>query len=314
MNVVTLLSHSGVQVHIIIVQGAACPIATTAFLYYFYPRMPTDNPHIYRQVYHSRPDDAILAWTDQVIVVITRRGILGAAFAASGEVLALHYMAYKNDRPAWDLDFFEQSFNQEHLLTRREKIKKVFFCTERSTVIPDELYNRDEAEKWLRATHYIEPTDTIEHFELKHEYARYVYAVPVYMRELVNINCPDAEIMPLAACQLIDYNGQREALQCMIGAEQACVSWYKNNKLFWHRVFEYSNAEDLAYEIRLVCKEHNINAARLDVACNTMSATEYAVANELSRYFNGIYTGAGKPIQTVWDPVISLAQQLSVCA
>ena len=269
---------------------------------------------IYRQVYNAGNDDSILVYTDEVICVLTRRGILAAGFNGSGELLAIHYVGYKNDRPVWDLDFFEPLFDQEPLLMRRDKVTKVFFCTERNLAIPDELYDASEAEKWFRKIHFVELTDTIINYRVKEEYLYYTYAIPVNIKQLIAINCPNAQLMPLPVYQLSNYNGQKEQLQCFITPEQASVVWYKNNKLFWHRVFEYSNAEEIAYNIRLVCEEHNINAARLDVACNIMSAGEYNVANNLSQYFNSIYTGHGKSIQSIWDPVISLIQQLSACA
>src|SRR4051812_4621395 len=113
---------------------------------------------------------------------------------------------------------------------KRDKVSKVFFCTERNLVIPEELYDATEAEKWFRSIHFMEPGDAITDHEIGEEYQHYLYAVPLYIRELISINCPNAVMLPLALHQLTGINGQREQLQCFITPEQASVTWYKNNK------------------------------------------------------------------------------------
>jgi hypothetical protein len=180
--------------------------------------------------------------------------------------------------------------------------------------VPGELYDKVAAAEWFRAIHFAEKNDAILDHVVTGDALHYTWAMPVYISKLFSINCPRAVVLPLALYQLTQHSGQREQLQCFVGAEQACVSWYKNNQLFWHKVFDYASAEDIAYEIRLVCEEHKINASRLDMALNTMSGREYPVANGLSQYFNSVYTGNGKAIRSVWDPSVSLFQQLLSCA
>ena len=275
--------------------------------------MGTENQNIYRQIYNVREDEHILSWTEYVTCVFTRRGLLAAAFNSSNELLSMHYTGYGKERPAWDLDFFEPLFTQEPILVKHELIKRVFFCTERNMIVPNELYDRTEAEHWLKQIHFIEPTDVIEHYPLKEQKANYIYAVPHYMRELVRINSGHAVVIPLPAYQFSHKSTQHTYLQCFISCEQACVSLYHLNALIWHRVFEYTQAEDIAYEIRVVCREHKIAADKLTVACNALSATEYAIANELSQYFTAITTGDGHSIKSLWSPVMSLIKQLSSC-
>ena len=275
--------------------------------------MGTENQNIYRQVYNAREDEQILSWTEYVTCVFTRRGLLAAAFNSGNELLSMHYAGYGKERPVWELDFFEPLFAQEPLLVKHDLITKVFFCSEQNLVVPDELYNKEEAENWLKHIHFIEPSDTIEHYHLKEQKANYVYAIPHNIRELVRINCKKATVMPLPAYQFSHKSTQHTYLQCFMSGEQACVSLYHLNLLIWHRVFDYSTAEDIAYEIRVVCREHKIAADKLTVACNAMSATEYAIANELSQYFSAITTGDGHSIKSLWSPALSLIKQLQSC-
>ena len=275
--------------------------------------MGTENQDVYRQVYNAREDDNILAWTEYVSCVFTRRGLLAAAFNASNDLLSMHYAGYGGERPAWELDFFEPLFAHEPLLMKHDLIRKVSFFTERTIVVPDELYERDAAENWLRQIHFIEPGDVIEHYSLAEQQINYIYAIPKNIRELVNINSNKATIIPVQAYQSVHGSALQTYLQCLVSAEQACVSLYRFNLLLWQKVFDYSTAEDIAYEAGVVCREHNIDAQKLTVAFNALTAAEYAIANDLSQYFTAVTTGGGHTIKSVWSPALSLIKQLSSC-
>ncbi len=275
--------------------------------------MGTEYQNIYRQVYNVREDEHLLSETDNVTCVLTRRGLLAAAYTANNELLSIHYAAYGKERPVWELDFFEQLFAQEPLLIRQDKITKVFFLTSSNMIVPEELYDAAEARNWFDQIHFSELNDTVEHYKLNKEQAYYIYSIPHGINELVKINCRNAAVMPLPTYQLSGKTNQT-SIQCFLTCEQACVTIYNNNKLLWHRVFDYTGAEDIAYEIRLICKEHKLNADKLTIACDTMSAAEYAAANALSQYFAAITDGTQQMIKGLWQPTLSFVKQLTTCA
>lgn len=272
--------------------------------------MVTEQQNIYRQVYNVREDAQLLAGLHKVTCVFTRRGLLAAGYDEAGGLLSIHYTAYGKERPIWELDFFEQLFHQEPLLVKHEKISSVFILTSAHVVIPEELYEPEAAKKWFGSLHFIEPNDAITHYHIPGK-AWYVYNIPHGINELIKISCYNASVRPLAVCQL-DKGAQQ--LQCIITSEQACVTLFQNNRLLWHKVFDYSQAEDIAYDIRTVCSEHGINADRLTVACSAMSTTEYTVVNSLSQYFSSITGGDGNFLKSLWAPVLSLVKQTEACA
>ena len=275
--------------------------------------MAKENQNIYRQVYNAYEDPALLALTDHIVCLFTRRGVLASAFNSADELLSIHYAGYSKDKPVWELDFFEQLFLQEPLLVKRDKITKVFFLSDKNIVVPDDLYEPRDAENWLRTICFTDIIDTIDHFNLENDRASYVYAIPLNIKELVKINCPGVPVLPLPAHQFNTPDRPSTSLQCFISAEQACVTFYYGDNLLWHKVFEYAAAEDIVYEINLLCKEHGIDAGKLTISCNTISATEYTVINNLSQYFTMIRTGYGNKINSFWSPTISLVQQLLTC-
>ncbi len=272
--------------------------------------MAFEHQNIYRQVYNVREDEQLLTGLHRVTCVFARRAVLAIGYDANNELLSLHYAGYGKERPVWELDFFEQLFHQEPLLLKHDKITNVFVLTSSEMMVPEALYNKEAAEQLFNTIHFVEPNDVIAHYEVRNPGARYLYNIPHGINELIRISCHKANVRPLAACQL----GNAAPLQCILSGEQACVTLQNNGKLLWHKVFDYAQAEDVAYEIKLVCKEHNINADKLAIACGCASTTEYAAVNALSQYFGGIKGSDGQYIKSLWGPTLSLVKQLETCA
>ncbi len=275
--------------------------------------MATANNNIYRQVYNAYEDINLLTGTDRITCVFWRRGILSAAFNAENELLSIHYAGYGTDRPVWELDFFEPLFAQEPMLVKHEKITKVFFCSSHQLVIPEELYELADAEVWFRNMHFTEQNDVIRHYNLKEQNAYYLYSVPMNIKALVKIYCPQVPILPLQAYQFAGNYTRGVKLNCFIAPDLASATLYHYGALLWHRVFNYGAAEDIAYEIRVVCEEHKINADKVSVSCTALTASEYDVINQLSQYFAGITTAGGHIINSMWSPALSLIKELESC-
>jgi hypothetical protein len=272
--------------------------------------MAFEHQNIYRQVYNVREDEQLLAGLHHVTCVFARRAVLAIGYDGNNELLSLHYAAYGKERPVWELDFFEQLFHQEPLLLKHDKITKVFVLTSSEMIVPETLYDKGAAEQWFNTIHFVEPNDVIAHYPLSARKANYIYSIPHGINELIRISCHSAKVRPLAACQL----DETTPVQCILTSEQACVTLYNNGKLLWHKIFDYAQPEDVAYEIKLVCKEHNINSDKLGIACSSMSTAEYTVVNGLSQYFGGITGGDGQYIKSLWGPTLSLVKQMETCA
>lgn len=272
--------------------------------------MAIEHQNIYRQVYNVREDEQLLAGLHHVTCIFARRAVLAIGYDANNELLSLHYAGYGKERPVWELGFFEQLFHQEPLLVQHDKISNVFVLTSSEMLVPDALYNKDAAEQWFKSIHFTERNDVITHYAAAAHKAMYLYTIPHGINELIRISCHSAVVRPLAAGQL----GNAAPLQCVLTGEQACVTLQNNGKLLWHKVFDYAQAEDVAYEIKLLCKEHNINSDKITIACGSISTTEYAAVNGLSQYFGGITGSDGQYIKSLWGPTLSMVKQLEACA
>lgn len=272
-----------------------------------------NNNNIFEQVYNVQDDEGMLSRLAFVTCVLVPRGMLVAGYNVTKELLTLHYTGYNRNKPIWEINFFEHMFAQEPLFAAREKVKAVFLCADKNLVIPNALYEEDEAKKWLKRIFFIEQKDVIETYDLEQEKAHYVLAAPINITELIKINFKKAAMLPLPVYQFGNSAQQSLYLQCCITSEQVCATLHNYSQLLWHRVFDYTCAEDIAFEIRHMCMENNISPSKISLRCNAISAAEYNVINELSAYFPGLRAGNGRSVAGNWDGAVSLAQQLASC-
>jgi Protein of unknown function (DUF3822) len=275
--------------------------------------MANVKSNIYEQIYNVSEDDSIPSRVAMVVCVLVQRGMLVAGFSINKELLTLHYTGYNKNKPVWELSFFEHMFAQEPLLAVREKVKGVFISGSKNLVVPDALYDEKEAKSWLAHIYYVEQKDVTDAYRLEEDKAWYVQAIPMAISELVRIHFKKAIVQPLAGYHFNSAAKQSLYLQCFVTAEQVCATLHNYSQLLWHRVFDYTCAEDIAFEIRQLCMENNISPSKVSLRCNAVSATEYNVINELSQYFPGLRAGNGRSISNRWDAAVYLAQQLFAC-
>jgi len=275
--------------------------------------MTATTNNTYEQVYNIQEDESLSSRVAFSICLLMQRGILTAGYSSAKELLTIHYSGYNKNRPVWDIGFFEQVIGSEPLLAAREKVKGVFLSSHRNIIVPDELYAENDAKKWLKQLYFIESGDRINIFPLENDNAQLLYAIPVGVAELVRINFKKTPVLPLPVHHFDMEQVTSLYLQCCISNEQVVATLHNYSQLLWHKVFDYSCAEDIAYEIKLLCKENYIDAAKLNFVCNATCASEYDIVNELTRYFPSIKAGDGSDIKSQWDPAISLANQLLEC-
>jgi hypothetical protein len=275
--------------------------------------MVASKNNTFEQIYNVQEDEGLTSRVALVICILVQRGMVAVGFSISKELLTIHYTGYSANKPVWDLDFFEYLLAQEPLLGVREKVKGIFICSDKNLIVPDALYEEKEAKAWLKQIYFIEARESIDSYILEEDKARYLHATPVNITELLKINFKKVPILPLAMYHFRNTRQQSLYLQCCLTNEQVCATLHNYSQLLWHKVFDYTCAEDIAYEIKHLCMENNISPSKISIMCNTISASEYEVINDLSQYFPGIKSGNGRTMSARWDPAMALAHQLLEC-
>jgi len=277
-----------------------------------------DNSEL-QQVYNVYSDTTSLAKINNVICVFMRRGILSAGYNAANELLTIHFNGYKNNRPAWDTTFFEQVITNDALLSAAKNTRfKILSLTEKTMVIPNALYENGQAEQWMETIHYKDIKDDILTTHLEEEKLHILQIVPREITQLIKINYGPDEVLPLMyyQCRRNDYNEQ--LLRCCITNEQVVMTLHLNKMLLWHRICDYSNAADIAFEILDVCRQQQLDHTKLIFESNCTTAAERTVMSNLGNFFkleppSVVHKSNASANSSKWIYPISLFQEIRLC-
>lgn len=274
------------------------------------------NHSLSQQEYNIHPGDTLYDQVDRIICVLFPRGMIAAGFSDRGDMLMIRYSDYKKELPTWIIDFYEHRFINEDLLGMPHKVHTVYIASEKNLIIPETIYQESEAAYWLSKIHYVEVNDLVSEYYLKENKAHYIYAWPSGVQNLINRYFPNAVSLPFASYQFYKPYQSQCFLQCCITMEQVYATLYNEDALTWHQVFNYQNAEDIAYHIKLLCKEHGIDSDKMGFQCTITSRSLTFVLQQVNQFFPKMKDGSGNvgANDKSWTGTIYLLQQLYACA
>lgn len=269
-----------------------------------------------RQAYNLHTGDSLLSQVSRVICVLMPRALAIAGFSDKGDLLMIRYNDYKKNLPPWILDFFEHQFINEPLLAAPHKITAAYIAGDKSMVVPDVLYNGETAEKWMRQLQFVEGNEIITPHHLADDKAQYMYAWPAPVKSLLARYFAKGKEFPFAAYQFYKPARIEYAVLCALTPEFAYATLYHNGNLQWHQVFEYQNAEDVAFKLQLLCKQNDIDPGKVNLQCSGIVKSMNSIVLGLSQYFPQLKDGSGNVSanDAAWVSSIHLFQQLYACA
>ncbi|MEO6831709.1 MAG: DUF3822 family protein, partial [Chitinophagaceae bacterium] len=248
--------------------------------------------------------------------VLFPKTLLVAGYGKNGQLLMAHYHRADADTPDWDLKFFEHDFINEKLLGVPQQVKTIFIGNEESLIVPMELYNEKAAQDWLKSIYALSPRMVVYTQFLKSAEAHYLFGVPGELDKLLHRYFGSPKMLPAAAFHF--HKPERaipNLLQLLITQDKAIATLQQNGDLKWHRHFEFSNAEDLAFQAANLCREMHIPRIDLQIECAMLCEDCDDVALELERYFPKIkWTNAHALSEIANEHLVFLALRLYACA
>lgn len=269
-----------------------------------------------QQVYKVHSGEGLMMQVARVIFVLMPRGISIAGFSERGDLLVIHYNEYKKSLPPWILDFFEHEFLNDSLLASPHKVMGAFIASDKNMLIPEVLFNEAEATKWFHQLNFVEGNENISVHELREDKAYYMYSWPAAVKSLINRYFSKAKVLPFASYQFYKPFKSECSLQCSLTNDEVFATLYKNRTLFWHQVFDYQTAEDVAYKLKHVLQHHEIADRDVTIQCTVANKNMATLITELTQYFPDIKDGSSNVVASdrSWTATVYLLQQLYACA
>lgn len=273
------------------------------------------NSALNQQIYKVQTSDNILSQVARVMMVLMPRGLSIAGFSERGDLLMIKYNDYKKSLPQWIIDFFEHQFLNDELLSEPHKVVSVFVATDKAMIVPEILFKQQEAEKWLRKLYFVESNEIINTHHLREDRTYYMYAWPAAIKSVISRYFPKARVLPFATYQFYKPFKSESALQCCLTNDKGFATLYKNRELYWHQAFDYTNAEDVAFKLKHVARQFELNPADMVLQCTVTNRSLSSYISELAQYFPGLKDGTGSVVtnERTWVSNIYLLQQLYAC-
>jgi hypothetical protein len=268
------------------------------------------NSAIDKQVYAVNTKGNLLAKVEKVFVCLSAKSLQVAGFDDNGKILTIR--CYQSDGSA---DFFERQFGNEPLLLYGGKVSHVFLPSPKNMLVPKSFYKEDISRQWFHSMQYAGKEEWVYDYSLGSDKAEYMYSVSSSDKELIQRYFPKAKIVPFAAHQFNKNYKTSHILQCSFTSDEAYLTLYVNKNLHWHKVIGYSNIEDVAYEISLVCQQWNIEKDQLAMICAAENNILTATIHKLYEYFPNLTIGTGNidAEDARWKAPVYLFQQLYLC-
>ena len=266
--------------------------------------------------YNAHAGSTLISQVARVMCIMLPRELIVAGYGQQGDLLMVRHSDYKKTAPSWALDFFENQFNNELLLSNPDMVKHIFVGSDKYLMVPDELFNQQKAEKWLEQLYYISFDEIVNTYPVRNDHANYIFAWESAVKSLITRHFPQAKVLPFAAYQFLKTVSKTPYyLQCCITADEVYATLYQNRSLQWHQVFDYAAAEDIAYHIKLVSKQYNISEDEWSIQCNVSNISLLPFLHQLEEYFPNIKEGNSQFVNNdpVWSVTAQLLQQLQAC-
>jgi hypothetical protein len=275
----------------------------------------TTNNTIQQSMFAANRQQVSGGSISRVLCLLEPKAILVAGLNAQGEVFSAK--SFTNTATEWDTDFFTSVCRNELLLRDMKQVKAVFVATHKQTPVPDALFNADQAAILLRSMFHVQRDEVILSAPLPADKAKLVYALPADIVDMIQQTFGKVNMIPVTAGICIRPESRAEQqVDCLLTPGKAFAALHVNGVLQWQQVFDFTNAEDIAYRLGNVCRQNNIAIADVHVNCMASHESLTPVIAELETYYPKIkYAGGNMVIdERQWLPVLYLLQQLNVCA
>ncbi len=215
----------------------------------------------------------------------------------------------------WSLDFYKSKLVNRSWESLLRKTIAIFIDTQKELLVPKALYSESESEKWFKKVHFVEVDERIESVQLKDK-AWYMFTLPADVRSLLEDHIQKVKLLPIAAYQFHKQAKANNIVECCVSPGRAYITLYKDKMLHWHRVINYERAEEIACEVKLVCRDQNVMEDELIFECVAIAPELSSVVAELSEYFPRFEDGIDRNIvkDNSWAGTAYLLQQLNSCA
>jgi hypothetical protein len=166
----------------------------------------------------------------------------------------------------------------------------------KSTLVPDALFENGKEETYLRFNHTLEEEDAVKTDRLKNIEARNIYALPKALERSLGSHFPNVRFMhhstSFLESVLLQYkNLDQPKVAVHVQMSHFEVAVVEGKKLRLYNSFAHQTSEDFIYYLLFVCEQLKLNPEKLDLLLLGEIERNSAIYSILHKYVRNISFG-----------------------
>lgn len=185
--------------------------------------------------------------------------------------IALETFAFNGVRTnAMLVDAIHELILQNDTLNNIFKSVQVGIVNERSTLIPNALFEKGKEAAYLAFNHFTDKNESTSYYDLKSIEAKNIFALPeeiqaVFRKYFHNVKF-NHHSSPLLESLLTSYkNSQEKQLFIHVQASHFEIVVIKGKELLFYNSFKHQTSEDFIYYLLFVCEQLKLNPESIEL-------------------------------------------------
>lgn len=238
----------------------------------------------YQEIWKYKAEDSHLHTHETTHLIVWSNGMSIAAYNQGGIPLEIKTFLGKK---LWDISLFKDLFQEESLLKKSKLVKNIWWAEERNIIVPEQLYVKDYAEKWIRRFHFLEASENLHDYNLQpYLNAQMVFPIAEEIEKLIQSNFSDASIDALSKIALsLPSESRTTTIKITNLPKVVLLSLQENGRNIYHQIAAYENIQDIIYKIAIILQEKDLNQNQIEIEIQGIAPFYNNILDELKNFF-----------------------------
>ena len=191
------------------------------------------------------------------------------------------------------VDKFKEVFKNDILLSRQYKSSSFIYLTQKSTLIPENYFDRSDLKTYFKFNHSINELDEIHYNFLSEINAFNIFVIPNYVANevikwLENVKFFHQATPFIKSIFNKDVNKEGDCVYVNMNNKFIDIAVAAKGQLYLYNTFQYQNETDLLYFILYIYKQLNLNTRKNILLISGEQSDNMKYYNTLRKYVKSI--------------------------
>jgi hypothetical protein len=201
-------------------------------------------------------------------------------------------------------------FENDPLFAGPQPISRIWLAEARNILVPQSLYEENEAGEWLGKFHFLEADEQLMHISLQpHQDIQMVFPIKNALNALFEQYLPEASINVLSRVAMQHTEVKGPFLEIINLPKMILLSLREGQRFLLHQVYAYEHTENVVYRIAVILEEKGLAQDQVGVSLTGIAPFWNNLNTELPLYLRAI-----SPLEDTTAISLTFLNKLFSCA